>query len=118
MQKIRLPKDGAEERVIRVQEPVAELAPEAVQAGGGGVWPSRATVNVRTAKDQISALLERAAEGEEIVITSDGRPKGMIVRFRPQAEGRVAGSMAALRRAMTQTPDSTAQIRADRDAGF
>lgn len=104
--------------MIRVGEPVAELAPEAVQTRGGGAWASRTTVNVRTAKDQISALLERAAEGEEIVITSDGRPKGMIVRFRPQPEGRVAGSMAALRRAMAQTPDSTAQIRAERDAGF
>ena len=88
------------------------------------MWPLWKTLQafsvifVRTAKDQLSSLLERASEGEEIVITSDGRPKGMIVRFRPQAEGRVAESMAELRRAMRQTDDSTALIRAERDAGF
>jgi prevent-host-death family protein len=34
---------------------------------------------VRTAKARLSELLERAAAGEEIVITSDGRPKAKIV---------------------------------------
>ena len=86
--------------MIRVEEPVAEVAPapELAPAKQGAGWPSRATVNVRTAKDQISALLERASEGEEIVITSDGRPKGMLVRFRPQAEGRPADSHHRRRR--------------------
>ena len=75
-------------------------------------------VGVHEAKTHLSRLLRRVAQGEEIVITSDGRPKGMIVRFRPQAEGRVAESMAELRRAMRQTDDSTTLIRAERDAGF
>jgi prevent-host-death family protein len=120
MKKKLVSRDRTEERVVRLEEPVAELAParEVTQTKVQSAWPLRTTVNVRTAKDQISALLERASEGEEIVITSDGRPEGMLVRYRPQAEGQVAGSMAALRRAMTQTPDSTAQIRAERDAGF
>jgi len=38
---------------------------------------------VRTAKARLSELLERAAAGEEIVITSDGRPKAKIVGVGP-----------------------------------
>lgn len=34
---------------------------------------------VRIAKARLSELLDRAAAGEEIVITSDGRPKAKIV---------------------------------------
>ena len=74
-------------------------------------------VSVRTAKDQLSALLERAAQGEEIVITSDGKPKAMIVRYRPVITGKPAKSMSALRRSMPMTPDSTALIREMRDGG-
>ena len=36
-------------------------------------------VNVRAAKDQLSSLLEAAARGDEVVITSDGRPKAKLV---------------------------------------
>lgn len=75
-------------------------------------------VSVRTAKDQLSALLERAAQGEEIVITSDGKPKAMIVRYRPVITGKAAKSTAELRRTMPMTPDSTELIRGMRDAGF
>jgi len=35
--------------------------------------------NVRTAKARLSELLDRAAAGEEIVITSAGRPKARLV---------------------------------------
>ena len=75
-------------------------------------------VSVRTAKDQLSALLERASQGEEIVITSDGKPKAMIVRYRPLITGKPAGSTAALRRGMPMTLDSTALIREQRDGGY
>jgi prevent-host-death family protein len=37
------------------------------------------TTNVRTAKARLSELLERVARGEEVVITSDGRPKARLV---------------------------------------
>ena len=74
-------------------------------------------VSVRTAKDQLSSLLERAAQGEEIVITSDGKPKAMIVRYRPVIIGKPAKSTAALRAGMPMTPDSTALIREMRDSG-
>lgn len=75
-------------------------------------------ISVRMAKDQLSSLLERAAKGEDIVITSDGRPKAMIVRYRPVITGKPARSTAALRRGMPMTPDSTPMIRAERDAGY
>jgi antitoxin (DNA-binding transcriptional repressor) of toxin-antitoxin stability system len=35
--------------------------------------------NVRQAKARLLELLERAAAGEEVVITSDGRPKAKLV---------------------------------------
>lgn len=75
-------------------------------------------ISVRAAKDQLSSLLERAAQGEDIVITSDGRPKAMIVRYRPVIRGKPARSMAALRATMTMGPDSTPAIRAERDSGY
>lgn len=123
MKKIRSLNEADDARRMRLEEAVAEVlpAPIATARPARGLPPAgqaRATVNVRMAKDQLSALLERAAEGEEIVITSDGRPKGMLVRYTAVSTGKVAGSMASLRRAMTQTPDSTDLIRAERDAGF
>ena len=39
--------------------------------------------NVRTTKARLSELLERVAAGEEIVITSDGRPKAKLVGIPP-----------------------------------
>ena len=35
--------------------------------------------SVRMAKSRLSEFLDRAAAGEEIIITSDGRPKARIV---------------------------------------
>ena len=75
-------------------------------------------VSVRAAKDQLSSLLERAAQGEDIVITSDGKPKAMIVRYRPLITGNAAGSTRELRRSMPMTPDSTKMIREMRDSGY
>ena len=43
--------------------------------------PARA-INVRAAKDGLSGLLEEAARGNEIVITSDGEPKARLVAVR------------------------------------
>ena len=39
--------------------------------------------NVRAAKARLSELLERASAGEEIIITSDGRPKAKLVGIQP-----------------------------------
>lgn len=44
----------------------------------GAAW----VINVRAAKDQLSRLLEQAANGNEIIITSDGEPKAKLVPVR------------------------------------
>ncbi len=43
------------------------------------VLESPLTINVRAAKDSLSSLLERAAQGLETIITSDGKPKAKLV---------------------------------------
>ena len=78
----------------------------------------REVVSVREAKDQLSGLLQRAARGEQIVITSDGEPKAMIVRYRPVIRGKPWKPHADLRASMPMTPDSTAMIREMRDRGY
>ncbi|MFZ5495064.1 MAG: type II toxin-antitoxin system Phd/YefM family antitoxin [Verrucomicrobiota bacterium] len=70
----------------------------------------RTEVSVREAKDQLSALLQRAEAGEEIVITSDGEPKAMLVRFRPTPGGKPWQSLAEFRARQPMQPDSTAAI--------
>ena len=39
------------------------------------------TVSLYDAKTRLSALVEEAAEGEDIVITKNGIPKAKLVRF-------------------------------------
>lgn len=75
----------------------------------------RTEVSVREAKDQLSALLQRAATGEEIVITSDGEPKAMLVRHKPALSGKPWRSLAQFRATMPDTPDSVALVSAARD---
>ncbi len=43
------------------------------------------TVNLYEAKTQLSRLVERAAQGEEIVIAKAGRPKAKLVPYREAA---------------------------------
>lgn len=77
----------------------------------------RDVLGVREAKDQLSSLLQRAAGGEEIVITSDGEPTAMIVRYKPVIRGKPFKPNWAHLRSMPMTPDSTPGIRAERDSG-
>ena len=42
------------------------------------------TVNIYEAKTNLSRLVERAAQGEEIVIAKAGKPKAKLVPYRPQ----------------------------------
>ena len=41
------------------------------------------TVNLYEAKTQLSSLVERAAQGEEIVIAKGGKPKARLVPIEP-----------------------------------
>ncbi len=76
----------------------------------------RDVVGVREAKDQLSSILKRAARGEEIVITSDGIPAAMVVRYRPAITGKPYVPNLEFLRSMPMTSDSTEQIRAERDS--
>ena len=51
------------------------------------------TFNVREAKTQLSRLLKRVAEGEEVVIAKRGRPVAKLVpvRSEPRRPGRLKG---------------------------
>ena len=92
--------------------------PQQIREAAAAYGIRRDVVSVREAKDQLSGLLQRAARGEQIVITSDGLPKAMIVRYRPVLRGKPWQSLKAFRDTMPLTPDSTPVIRADRDGGY
>jgi prevent-host-death family protein len=94
------------------------VSPDMVEEASAEILRRRATVSVREAKDQMSALLARVAVGDEIVITSDGEPKAMLVRYRPVVGGRPWRSLAALRATMPVTPDSTGLVRDNRDSSY
>lgn len=70
--------------------------------------------NVRAAKAGLSELLERAAKGEEIIITSNGSPKARLVPI--GAAARPYRVHADLLRIRTK-PGTTAErlIRDERD---
>ena len=77
--------------------------------------PPSMSINVRAAKDQLSSLLEEAALGNEIIITSDGLPKARLVSVR---ERRKAFQMdwAWLRsQPVSGGPAAEVLIRTDRD---
>ena len=50
-------------------------------------------VNVYDAKTNLSRLLDRAAAGEEIVITRHGRPVAKLGPIRPRKKPRKLGTM-------------------------
>lgn len=71
------------------------------------------------AKNTLGALLDRVAQGEEIVITRHGKPVARLapcvdVIDRDQA-GRALARIRA--RAMTAAPATWQALKADRDAG-
>jgi prevent-host-death family protein len=50
-------------------------------------------VNVHVAKTQLSRLLARVEQGEEIVIARDGKPVAKLVPHRPERQPREPGWM-------------------------
>ena len=53
---------------------------------------AKRTFNVAEAKAHLSELIERAAEGEEIIVARAGKPRAKIVSLRePAAKRRVPG---------------------------
>jgi len=56
--------------------------------------PTYATVTVTEAKTQLSSLIERVTEGEEIVIRRGRRPVAKLVGYTPRGKRRVPGDLA------------------------
>ena len=61
---------------------------EAVAVPGIGL-----TIPVRAAKAKFSALLDLVASGQEVTITSDGKPKAKLVKAGPEKPGKVFTGM-------------------------
>ncbi len=51
------------------------------------------TVTVTEAKTQLSRLIERATEGEEIVIRRGPRPVAKLVAYAPERKRRIPGDL-------------------------
>jgi len=72
-------------------------------------------VNVRAAKDQLSSLLEAAARGDEVVITSDGRPKAKLVASQPRRRAFRMHWSWLRAQPMSSCTRAEALVREDRD---
>jgi prevent-host-death family protein len=105
-------------RRVRSTYPESEAEEFGIREAAASYGVACDVVSVREAKDRLSSLLDRAAKGEQIVITSDGRPKAMIVRYRPMVDGSGWKSQKALREKTSICEDSTPVIRAMRDASY
>jgi prevent-host-death family protein len=86
---------------------------EAVALPGMGL-----TIPVRAAKAKLSALLELVAGGQEVTITSDGKPKAVLSPVgKLKARKVFTGTWEHLKKMPMQTEGPFAEeiIRADRD---
>ncbi|MBI2947503.1 MAG: type II toxin-antitoxin system Phd/YefM family antitoxin [Verrucomicrobia bacterium] len=73
---------------------------------------------VRAAKAKLSALLELVASGQEITITSDGKPKAVLSPLtKLSARRKFTGTWEQLKTMPVQTEGPFAEeiVRADRD---
>lgn len=76
----------------------------------------RTVVNVRTARDGLSRLLDQAAQGHEVIITCDGRPKAMLVSVRSARRAfTVDWDLLASMPLRETAPSAEELIREDRD---
>ncbi len=74
-------------------------------------------VNVRSAKDRLSKLLELASHGEDVIITSDGKPKAKLTAVeQPQKRFRVNWELLRVVRISKKEKLSEEIIREDRDS--
>ena len=71
-------------------------------------------LNLYAAKSQLSALVEEAAGGAEIVIAKAGKPRARLVAIRPTARRRPGGSKGRIR----ISADFDAPLPPDVLAGF
>ncbi|MBI5385198.1 MAG: type II toxin-antitoxin system Phd/YefM family antitoxin [Verrucomicrobia bacterium] len=102
-------------RSIKYPEPKSSalVLREAVALPGIGL-----TFPVRLAKAKLSALLELVASGQEVVITSDGKPKARLVSAEAAKSRKVFTGMGDHLKSMpvqTQGPFADELVRTDRD---
>jgi len=99
--------------------PPAKRVPAALRETAIELDEPLRVVNVRAAKDQLSSLLEEAASGNEVIITSDGVPKAKLVPVRAQRHAfRVDWALLNALPATAGTPSSEVIVRADRDGRY
>ena len=105
----------AKEAPIRHAEhkPSAPVLNETVVLPGVGL-----SIPVRAAKAKLSALLELVAGGQQVPITSDGKPKAVPSPVIPKPERKVFAGLGDYLKSMplqTNGPFADEIIRADRD---
>lgn len=76
------------------------------------------TVTVRDAKAHLSALLEWVAAGNELTITSDGKPKAKLVSADVTKRGKIFQGMGdyLMNQPIHKGPSADEIIRAERDS--
>ena len=96
-----------------------EIKPQAMELREAVALPGLGlTIPVRAAKAKLSALLELVAGGQEVTITSDGRPKAVLSPVGKHKSRKVFAGMGDHLKSMpmqTQGPFADEIIRADRD---
>ena len=96
-----------------LHKPQPAVLKEVVVAPGIGE-----VISVRAAKAHLSALLELVAAGQEITITSDGKPKAKLVKAETRERGKVFQGMGdyLMKQPIHGGPTADEIIRADRDS--
>jgi len=86
---------------------------EAVALPGVGL-----SIPVRAAKAKFSALLDLVAGGQEVTITSDGKPKAKLVKAEAREPGKVFQGMGdyLMKQPIHRGPTADEIIREDRDS--
>ena len=101
-------------KVFKYGPPIAQ--PLALKEAAGTLEQRELLVNVRAAKDQLSSLLEEAASGNVVVITSDGQPKARLVPIRPRRQPfRVDWELLRSMPIQRGVPTAEELVREDRD---
>jgi prevent-host-death family protein len=96
--------------------PPARAEAMALNESAPALEEAEMVVNVRAAKDQLSSLLEQAARGNEVIITSDGLPKAKLVPVRARRQPfRVNWDLLRSMPLVTTGPTTEQLVREDRD---
>jgi prevent-host-death family protein len=96
-----------------VHKPQSAVLKEVAVAPGIGE-----VISVRAAKAHLSALLDLVASGQEITITSDGKPKAKLVSVAEAKPRKVFEGMGdyLMKQPIHRGPTADEIIREDRDA--